>query len=237
MKLRVLAGCIAFLAAAGCSEPLVFPDWNLPLEPGTPIREYAAVPSEEREVSIEWVEELVIGDRGDTDLRYAFGRPVSVAVDARGQIYVVDGQTISVKVFDESGEYLRELGGDGQGPGEFQSPRSVASLDDRVIVGASRNARWSHFDLDGNHMVDHSYQIYDNLELVHATTTGDLIGATLRFAELDDVSAGPAAVPPISCHAGGEAIPRSPSSVAISPNSSWRLIRRSSSNSSNPRPV
>lgn len=171
------------MAAAGCSEPLVFPDWSLPVEEDIRVVEYAPVPLEERAQTIEWAEELVIGDRGDTDPRYAFGRPRDVTVDARGQIYVVDMQAASVRVFDASGEYLRELGREGQGPGEFQDPRSVGSIGDEVIVGASRNARWSHFDLDGNHIDDFSYPIYDNLEVVRAIDSGQLIGSTVGFTE------------------------------------------------------
>ena len=190
MKPRTCVLSVALLAAAGCNEPLVFADWTLPVEEGTRILEYAHVPVGERDAPIDGVEELVIGDRGDVDLRYAFTRPRDVAVDARGQIYVVDPQAAAVKVFDAAGEYLRELGRQGQGPGEFQDPRSVASFGDLVIVGASRNARWSHFDLDGNHLVDYAYPIFDNLELVRAADDSRLIGSTTGFTEQQEVVRG-----------------------------------------------
>lgn len=190
MKLMMCVLSVALLVIAGCGEPLEFADWTLPVDEGTPVMEYAHVPAEERDASIEWVEELVIGDRGDVDIRYAFARPSDVVVDARGQIYVVDSRSAAVKVFDAEGEYLRELSREGQGPGEFQDPRSVASFGDVVIVGASRNARWSHFDLDGNHLADYSYPIYDNLELMRATADGRLIGSTTGFTEQEEVVRG-----------------------------------------------
>jgi len=184
MTVRLLALCTALLAVAGCSEPLVFADWTLPVAEGTPVVEYAHIAAEQRGgETIEWVEELVIGDRGDTDIRYAFARPSDVTVDSLGQVYVVDSQAIAVKVFDAQGVYLRKLGREGQGPGEFQRPRSVASVGDVVIVGASRNARWSHFDLQGNHIHDYAYPIFDNLELVGPMTGGELIGSTVGFAD------------------------------------------------------
>lgn len=183
MRPRLVVTGMVLLAAAGCAEPLVFPDWSLPVEEGTRVVEYAPVPTEDRTATIDWVDELVIGDRGDTDPRYAFTRPSAVTVDARGQIYVVDPQAVSVKVFDASGEFLRELGREGQGPGEFQDPRTIVSLGDRVIVRASRNARWSHFDLDGNPVEDHAYPIYDNLEILKATDGGAIVGSTTRFTE------------------------------------------------------
>lgn len=47
--------------------------------------EYEHVPTDRRDGDpIEWVEELVIGDRGETDIRYAFGRPSDVTVDSLG---------------------------------------------------------------------------------------------------------------------------------------------------------
>lgn len=191
MNVRRLASSLALLAAAGCSEPLLFADWTLPVAEGTPVVEYEYVPIDRRGGdSIEWVEELVIGDRGDADIRYAFGRPTDVTVDSLGQIYVVDAQAVSVKVFDADGEYLRVLGGEGQGPGEFQSPRSVVAVDGAVIVGASRNARWSHFDLQGNHLHDYAYPIFDNLELVLAMESGDLVGSTTGFSEGERVNYG-----------------------------------------------
>lgn len=195
MKLRPhsLAGATLgalLLVTTACSEPLVFADWTLPVDEATPVKEYAYVPVEERDAAIEWAEELVIGDRGDVDVRYAFTRPSDVAVDARGQIYVVDPQAAAVKVFDAAGEYLRELGREGQGPGEFQDPRSVASYGEVVVVGASRNARWSHFDLDGNHLADYSYPRFDNLELVLATDDDRLLASTTGFTEQEEVVLG-----------------------------------------------
>lgn len=181
VKTHVLAVGLALLAPAACSEPLVFPDWTLPVEEGTAVFEYRHVPEEERDATIEWVEELVIGKRGDSDMRYAFTSPRAVTVDARGQIYVVDSRAPAIKVFDQTGEFLRELGREGQGPGEFQDPRSVVALPDRVIVGMSRNARWSHFDLDGNYIDDFAYPIYDNLELVRALPDGTIVGSTVTF--------------------------------------------------------
>ncbi len=187
---RCRAVALAASLLAGCAEQLSYPDWVVPVTEGTPVREYAHVAADERTASIEWVEELVIGDRGEVDMRYAFSRPSDVTVDSRGQIYVVDAQASKVKVFDENGGYLRELGRQGQGPGEFQRPRSIAGLVDRVVVGASRNARWSHFDLDGNYVDDFAYPRFDNLELVSVTPAGEVVGSTVRFSELDQITQG-----------------------------------------------
>ena len=49
-----------------------------------------------------------IGDRGDKgDLT----KPLGVAVDGTGQVYVVDGTARSVKVYSRDGDYRRDIGG------------------------------------------------------------------------------------------------------------------------------
>jgi hypothetical protein len=188
MKAWSSVTCAALLAAVACSGPLEFAEWTIPVPEGIEVVEYAHVPFDGRAgARIEWVDELVIGDRGEVDARYAFSRPSDVAVDAAGQIYVVDREAAAVSVFDGEGEYLRQLGREGQGPGEFQSPRSVVSMGDMVIVTASRNARLSHFDLRGNHLGDYAFPIFDNLTLLLATPAGELIGGTMRFTEAQEV--------------------------------------------------
>ena len=78
------------------------------------------------------VEELSIGvDRGEP--AYMFGRVVSVwATDAR--IYVVDRQVPAVRVYDQQGRHLHDIGRPGQGPGEYERPSSVATLPDGRIA-------------------------------------------------------------------------------------------------------
>ena len=60
--------CCTFAATACAAEPpLDFPDWILPVPDGTPIREYAPVPREERDAdAIMLVEDLVIGGEPDS---------------------------------------------------------------------------------------------------------------------------------------------------------------------------
>ena len=182
MNPRAAIVLVALLFAGACAEPLEFADWTVPVPEGLAVVEYAHVPFEERgNAMIEWVDELVIGDRGDSDLRYAFTYPYDVAVDRLGQIYVADMLAGDVRLFDENGVYLRNLSRKGQGPGEFQNPDAVVALDDRVIVLAYGNNRLSHFDLEGNHLADYPVTSSDNLELFDTRPDGNLVAATTRF--------------------------------------------------------
>ena len=68
-------------------------------------------------------EELRIGKEGDDKTQ--FYRVMDVGVDPSGNIYVVDARNFRVQVFDPSGAFLRTIGRQGQGPGEFELPSAV----------------------------------------------------------------------------------------------------------------
>ncbi|MCX6561765.1 MAG: 6-bladed beta-propeller, partial [Candidatus Aminicenantes bacterium] len=66
-------------------------------------------------------EELTIGG-GETKEPAMLGEISSIVVDSIGRIYVLDGTSLQVKVFDKSGGYVRSTGRKGEGPGEFMDP-------------------------------------------------------------------------------------------------------------------
>ncbi len=51
-----------------------------------------------------------------------FGLITDIGVHPSGDVYLVDRQLSEVKVFSKSGEYLRTIGREGEGPGEFRRP-------------------------------------------------------------------------------------------------------------------
>ena len=69
----------------------------------------------------EWrlVEELRLGEVDGAGPE-VFGDVHDVAVDERGNIYVLDYGSKEVRVFDREGRHLRNLARDGEGPGEFR---------------------------------------------------------------------------------------------------------------------
>jgi len=60
------------------------------------------------------------GDTDDED--QFFGVISAVLTDDQGQIYLLDSQLSQVKIFTASGEFVRDIGREGEGPGEFRSP-------------------------------------------------------------------------------------------------------------------
>ena len=147
-----LACCVL---VGGCSDAgLEFADWSR-ITPGadTPVFEYAAVGTEAREGAVvEVVEDLVIGDDA-SDPEQVFYGASGVAVDADGSIYVLDRGAHRVQVFDAEGTYLRTLGQEGQGPGEFASPSNLTIASGHVILKAA-SRRLSVWSLAGEHVRD-----------------------------------------------------------------------------------
>lgn len=181
---RISIVLLAF-ALAACSEPLEFADWTVPPAEGTRIVEYADVPLEERSGTIELVEDLVVGPRGE-DSNYLFFRPSGVAVDDDGRMYVLEMGNSRVQVFGPGGEYIRTLGGPGQGPGELELPAGIAIGGDRVMVYDLNSRRLSLWDLAGDHVRDVAFSA--RLQPgIFAGSGGSFVGATRR--RLEDRSA------------------------------------------------
>jgi hypothetical protein len=57
---------------------------------------------------------------GDDDEEIIFGVLSDVAVDAQGNLYALDAQLSQISVFDRDGNFLRTIGREGEGPGEFR---------------------------------------------------------------------------------------------------------------------
>lgn len=75
--------------------------------------------------------------------------PVSATSLADGRIAVVDGPGRQVVIYSGDGEPLHSFGTYGQGPGEFETPVSVATLDDTVYVADETLMRVSAFTSKG----------------------------------------------------------------------------------------
>lgn len=68
----------------------------------------------------------VLGDVDAVDGNVAFFLPSTIAVDAAGNLYVLDSGNHRVQKFDAAGNYLASFGRQGQGPGELYFPAWLA---------------------------------------------------------------------------------------------------------------
>jgi DNA-binding beta-propeller fold protein YncE len=79
-----------------------------------------------------------------------FETPSTVSCDPEGNIYVVDSGAKNIKKFDAQGKFLKTIGREGQGPGEFDGPYYSTFAGDRLIVWDSGSRRLSYFTPEGD---------------------------------------------------------------------------------------
>lgn len=71
--------------------------------------------------------------------------PGDIAIADDGSILVADQKPTVIKVFDAQGRFLRAMGREGEGPGEFRSAY-IAVRGDTLVVQDARNARATTFN-------------------------------------------------------------------------------------------
>jgi len=87
----------------------------------------------------------------DGSPEYQLYNVVAAARQSDGDVVVVDGGTLEVRLYDGDGTFLAKWGGRGSGPGELQDPVQVlVSPGDTLLVWDDALARVSRFDPAGN---------------------------------------------------------------------------------------
>lgn len=101
------------------------------------------------------VEDLRIGalDSSDPD---QFGYVADIHVDDRDRIWVVDGPTQQIRIFDASGAWVRTVGRSGAGPREFGTAGGLdTGPEGNVWVSDGRNVRWAVLDSAAEFLTTH----------------------------------------------------------------------------------
>jgi hypothetical protein len=63
-----------------------------------------------------------------------FGVISDIDIDANGQVYLLDSQLNQAKIYTADGEFVRSIGREGEGPGEFRTPTSMFFTKEKVAV-------------------------------------------------------------------------------------------------------
>lgn len=100
-------------------------------------------------------------DKRSGKLHFSFGRagleaenalhlPTNLAIDRKGDIYVVETGNFRVSRFTSEGKFVRHYGEPGQSPGQFARPKGIAlDRDGRLYVGDAAFQNVQLFDNDG----------------------------------------------------------------------------------------
>ncbi len=99
------------------------------------------------------VEELRIGDLDGAN-EYLFGRVGHVTVDHEGSIYVADSQLKVVRRYDTNGVFDRNIGREGEGPGEYRSLLGIRCLPNGTVAVLTAPHRIVLYSADGGYLRD-----------------------------------------------------------------------------------
>ncbi len=81
-----------------------------------------------------------------------FQKPMGVAVDFYGRIFVTDVADATVKVFNANGKKVGTLGGRGENPGQFVYPNCITvDNQDRILVGDFKKGSIEIFNRKGKY--------------------------------------------------------------------------------------
>lgn len=86
--------------------------------------------------------------KGIASVNRFFGLPAGVAVDDQGFVYLVDAFSFSIKIFNQDGEFLVEVGRRGTVRGEFNFPRGVKVYKRLLAVADMENNRIQIFRIN-----------------------------------------------------------------------------------------
>lgn len=119
------------------------------------------------------VEDLRIGMLEGTD-EYVFGFITALAVGLDGSIFVYDAQVPVIRQYDPTGRYVRDVGREGQGPGEYRRVMGMHVMHDgRLATWDPGNTRLTMFDSAGAYLS--SYRVPSTLfgpNLFYVDTAG-----------------------------------------------------------------
>jgi hypothetical protein len=76
--------------------------------------------------------------------------PCDLALSPEGFIYILDSQDNNIKVFEKDGTFVKRIGRQGHGPGEFVRTWTLSVIKDKIYVTDTGNRRIQIFSGDGN---------------------------------------------------------------------------------------
>ena len=113
-------------------------------------QETVDLPGEDRWLDADFEEVFRIGSLMGEEWEQ-FGDVQRVMFDGAGRLYVFDSQTERIFVVDTGGSLIREIGREGEGPGEFRRAVDFVALEDgRVVVADLEHRAYHLFDANGD---------------------------------------------------------------------------------------
>jgi DNA-binding beta-propeller fold protein YncE len=146
---------VALLAACGANAAPELPAADLELNPTAIV---AATATASVAATSEAIDKLVEFEWQSTAKPEQLNSPADIAVDSKGDVYVVDGNNNRIVKLNSQGELLKTWGRRGSGEGEFSFLYGAGGIavdpQDNVYVADSGNARIQKFDSSGAFLLE-----------------------------------------------------------------------------------
>jgi len=127
-------------------------------------------------------EEISIGEKGSEE--EIFSENIFITVDDEENIFVTDMNLNNIKVFDRSGDYVRTIGKQGQGPGELNMPTGIQiTPEGELMVEEVLNRRLSFFTPQGKFLRSTSTADKTSLTGLIIGPKGDMVGREMTMEE------------------------------------------------------
>ena len=128
------------------------------------------------------VEEMSFGGRSNPD--ESLSQVTFFAVDGEGRVVALDFKEQRIKLYDKTGQFVRQIGKSGQGPGELGMPTGVQVLADGTIaVEDAGNRRLAFFKPSGEFIKNISMAGTFGLVNVLLDGKGNAIGREMGLSE------------------------------------------------------
>ncbi len=111
---------------------------------------------------------------------YIFTRIIDFDVDETGNMYFLDPEERTVKVYNKKGKYLFGFGKQGEGPGEFRNPFKIKVITDGIIIA----------DTGKNHFFSRNGKIIKTFQLPKRIYANDICGSHLMSGTKHDYNSG-----------------------------------------------
>lgn len=106
-----------------------------------------------QKVEVQLNEVLSIGEGNPEDPNYLFSTITSIQVDESKCIYIAELFGNHIKVFDEHGNFLKQIGREGDGPGEFRMILTMTrDSSGNILVMDQSTSSVSKFDSNGEYI-------------------------------------------------------------------------------------
>jgi hypothetical protein len=118
------------------------------------------------------------------DSNYVFGMPMLAAHAPDGEIAVFDAQKMSLLFYSPDGEFLRQVGREGSGPGEFLMPSSFAFVPGGgLVVADAMSGKLTFFDSTYTYVREVSGFFPQPPAQIRCTADGAVVGLQSVFEQ------------------------------------------------------